>query len=296
MNVVFGLILLFMCVFGVFLLQGGNSSILIDALPAELAIILGSGIAALIIANRNDTPRYVLIALKRVIRGPKWSKKDNLDTIVLVYTLLKTLKTKGPKSIEEDIENPFSSKRFLEFPLLCRDKHLILMISDTLRVMVASTGALNPYAVEELMDARIAQASSHERHAFHALRALGGGLPALGIVACVLGIVKTMASIDEPPAVLGSLIGAALLGTFLGVFLAYGIVDPLAKRISQHIEDDAQLYYVVKQLIVASLHSHPEALIIESARVAISPRYQPTFDEVFDAMRNHRTTEPINND
>ena len=105
-----------------------------------------------------------------------------------------------------------------------------------------------------------------------------------------------MASIDEPPAVLGSLIGAALLGTFLGVFLAYGIVDPLAKRISQHIEDDAQLYYVVKQLIVASLHSHPEALIIESARVAISPRYQPTFDEVFDAMRNHRTTEPINND
>jgi len=158
-------------------------------------------------------------------------------------------------------------------------------------MMVASTGALNPYAVEELMDARIKQDKSHYTQAYNALTTLGGGLPALGIVACVLGIVKTMASIDEPPAILGELIGAALLGTFLGVFLAYGIVDPFAKRLSQHIEDDTQIYHVVKQIIVATLHSHPQPMIIEAARVAISPNLQPTFDDVFESLMKQPPAE-----
>jgi len=284
MNSVLGLLILFMCVFGVFFLQGGNVEVMLDALPAEMATILGAGVAAMIIGNRPETLRYVLLGVKRVFGQAKWQRQDYLDTIVLVSSLLRTLKTKGPKAIEEDIENPRASQIFRNYPNLLAEKPLIDMITDTIRMMVASTSGLNAYAVEDLMIARIKLVRSHDTHATHALDTLAGALPALGIVACVLGIVKTMASIDQPPAILGVLIGAALLGTFLGVFLAYGIVEPFAKRLAQISEEETQIYNVARQVIVATLHGHPQPLVIEAARVAMSLEMQPSFDEVFESL------------
>jgi chemotaxis protein MotA len=284
MNSLLGLLILFMCVFGVFFLQGGSVEVMLDALPAEMATILGAGIASMIVANRPETLRYVLLGIKRVFERTKWQRQDYLDTIVLVSSLLRTLKTKGPKAIEEDIENPGASQIFRNYPNLLAEKPLIDMITDTIRMMVASTGGLNAYAVEDLMIARIKLVRSHDTHATHALDMLAGALPALGIVACVLGIIKTMASIDQPPAILGGLIGAALLGTFLGVFLAYGIVEPFAKRLAQISEDEVQIYNVVRQVIVATLHGHPQPLVIEAARVAISLEMQPSFDDVFESL------------
>ena len=218
---IIGLCLLFFCVFGVFVLHGGNMDIILEALPAELAIIMGAGVSSMIIANDWGTLKNVARGLVKILVGPKWKKEDFLNTILLVSNLLRTLKTKGPQSIEGDIENPSKSLLFAAYPSLLKDRRLVLMITDTLRLMVASSNTLNAYAVEDLLDLRIKESHKSAKHTIHALTSLAGALPALGIVACVLGIVKTMSSIDQPPAILGALIGSALVGTFLGVFLAY---------------------------------------------------------------------------
>lgn len=281
---VIGISALFFCVFGVFIFHGGSVEALVIALPGELITILGAGIAAMFIGNKMSTLKHLGYSLRRLFTGDKWEKRDFLDTIILVSGLFRSLKTAGPKSIEGDIENPFNSSIFAPYPRLLKDKHLIQIICDTLRLFVAATGGLNPYAVEDLMDERIKSFQSHDKHAEHALRSLAGALPALGIVACVLGIVKTMASIDQPPAILGVLIGSALLGTFLGIFLSYGIVEPMANRLKLYADDDANIYHVVKQIAVATLRQHPQPLIIEAARCVVHEKYQPTFDEVFDEL------------
>jgi chemotaxis protein MotA len=159
------------------------------------------------------------------------------------------------------------------------------LICDTVRLMVVSTSTLSPYAVEEVMDQSI---KTHHHDALKsqtALATLAGALPALGIVACVLGVVKTMDAIDQPPAVLGAMIGGALVGTFLGVFMAYGFVEPMASRLAQIIDDEGQIFKVVKQIIIGTMHGHPMPLIIEAARVSISHHNQPSFAEVFDGLR-----------
>jgi chemotaxis protein MotA len=159
------------------------------------------------------------------------------------------------------------------------------LICNTVRLMVVSTSPLSPYAVEDVMDASI---KTHHHDALlpqTALATLAGALPALGIVACVLGVVKTMGAIDQPPAVLGGMIGGALVGTFLGVFMAYGFVEPMASRLAQIIEDEGQIFKVVKQIIIGTLHGHPMPLIIEAARSSISHHNQPSFAEVFDGLR-----------
>jgi chemotaxis protein MotA len=159
------------------------------------------------------------------------------------------------------------------------------MITDTVRLMVVSSGGLNAYAVDDVMDNAL-KTHHHEALApVDALTAMAGACPALGIVACVLGVVKTMGSIDQPPAILGGLIGSALVGTMLGVLLAYGVIEPIATRLKQVIEADGEIYHVVKQIIVATLHGHPQPLVIEAARSSISHHNQPTFAEVFDGLR-----------
>jgi len=219
------------------------------------------------------------------IHAAKWKKQDFLDAIFLVSRLMKILRVDGPVALEAHVENPESSAIFSEYPKILADHHVTHLITDTIRLMVISSGNLNAYAVEEVMDAAIKEHVNHAGHPAHALAALAGALPALGIVACVLGVVKTMAAIDQPPTVLGGLIGSALVGTFLGVFLAYGIVEPMAGRLTQVVKEEAQIYHVIKQIIVASLHGHPQPLVIEAARVAISAHNQPTFGEVFDGLR-----------
>jgi chemotaxis protein MotA len=198
---------------------------------------------------------------------------------------MKTLKTEGAVALEAHIENPEASAIFGEYPKILHDHALLHLICDTVRLMVVSTTTLSPYAVEEVMDQAI---KTHHHDALKpqtALATLAGALPALGIVACVLGVVKTMDAIDQPPAVLGAMIGGALVGTFLGVFMAYGFVEPMASRLAQIIDDESQIFKVVKQIIIGTMHGHPMPLIIEAARVSISHHNQPSFAEVFDGLR-----------
>jgi chemotaxis protein MotA len=280
-----GLVVLFVCVFGGFIMAGGSMAPIIKAAPVETFIIGGAAIAAMLIGNSMDTVKGALGGFGKVFKGPKYKKDDYLNTIFVVSKIMKTLKSEGAVALEAHIENPESSAIFAEYPALLKDHDLLHLITDTVRLLVVSSSNLSAYAVEEVMEQSI---KTHHHGALkpaEALASMAGALPALGIVACVLGVVKTMGAIDQPPAILGGLIGGALVGTFLGVFFAYGLVEPMAGRLKQIIEDEGEIYKVVKQIIIGTMHGHPMPLIIEAARVGISHHNQPSFAEVFDGLR-----------
>ncbi len=283
-----GLVVLIVLVFGGFAFTGGNLAPVLEAMPHEMLIIGGAALGALIIGNSGSELKGLGAAMVTVFKGPKYNKKDYLDAIFLTSRLMKMLRTDGPVAVEPHIEDPKSSAIFSEYPKLMKDQTLIHLITDALRLVVVSSGTLDPHAVEDVMDNTV---KTHHHHAIRpadSLQNLSDALPALGIVAAVLGVVKTMGSIDKPPAVLGGMIGSALVGTFLGVLLSYGMVGPFAVRAKSAIEEDAAIYHVVKQIIIASLHGHPQPLVIEAARSGIAHHNQPTFSDVFDGMRAAR--------
>lgn len=280
-----GLVVLLVMVFGGFVLTGGDIGPVAHALPHEMLIIGGAAIGALIIGNSGADLKALAGGVGKVFKGPKYKKQDFLDCIFLVSKLMKTLRVEGPVALEPHIEDPKSSTIFNEYPRLVNDSTLINLICDTLRLVVVSSGTLDPHAVEDVMDNSL---KTHHHEAIKPadnLQGLADALPALGIVAAVLGVVKTMGAIDQPPAILGAMIGSALVGTFLGVLLAYGMVGPFANRARSVIEQDGAIYHVVKQIIIASLHGHPQPLVIEAARSSLMHANQPAFAEVFDGMR-----------
>ncbi|BBB10141.1 MULTISPECIES: flagellar motor stator protein MotA [Sphingopyxis] len=280
-----GIVVLILLVFGGFALTGGNLGPVMHALPHEMLIIGGAAIGSLIIGNSGADLKALGGGLAKVFKGPQYKKQDYLDCILLVSTLMKMMRTEGPVAVEPHIEDPKNSALFQQYPKLLKDDTLIHLICDTLRLVVVSSGTLDPNAVEDVMDAAL---KNHHHHAIKpadGLQNLADALPALGIVAAVLGVVKTMGSIDKPPEILGGMIGSALVGTFLGVLLAYGLVGPFATRARTVIEGDGAIYHTVKQLIIASLHGHPQPLVIEAARSGVEHSNQPSFAEVFDGMR-----------
>lgn len=280
-----GFVVLIAMVFGGFAITGGALEPVLHALPHEMLIIGGAALGALIIGNSGRELKALGGGFAKVLKGPKYKKQDYLDVIFLVSKLMKMLRVDGPIALEPHVEDPKSSAIFAEYPRLLADKTLVNLISDTLRLVVVSSGTLDVHAVEEVMDNAIKTHHHEVEEPQHALQGLADALPALGIVAAVLGVVKTMGSIDKPPAILGAMIGSALVGTFLGVLLAYGLVGPLAGRLKQIIDADAAIYHTVKQIIIASLHGHPQPLVIEAARSGIAHHNQPGFAEVFDGLR-----------
>ena len=282
---VIGIVVLILLVFGGFALTGGNLEPVLHALPHEMLIIGGAAVGSLIIGNSGSDLKALGGGLAKVFKGPAYKKQDYLDCILLVSTLMKMMRTDGPVAVEPHIEDPKSSPIFQQYPKLLKDDTLVHLICDTLRLVVVSSGTLDPHAVEDVMDNALKNHRHHALKPAEGLQGLADALPALGIVAAVLGVVKTMGSIDKPPAILGAMIGSALVGTFLGVLLAYGLVGPFAARAKTVIESDAAIYHTVKQLIIASLHGHPQPLVIEAARSGVDHHNQPSFAEVFDGMR-----------
>ncbi|MFN3726486.1 MAG: flagellar motor stator protein MotA [Allosphingosinicella sp.] len=280
-----GSIVVLVMVFGGFLIAGGKMDVLMHALPLEMMIIGGAALGATIVGNNGRELKALGSAFVKSFTGPRYVRQDFLDTIFLVSKLMKMLRTEGPVAVEPHIEEPETSSIFLEYPKLMKDQVLVHLICDTLRLVVVSSGTLNPHAMEEVMDNAIKTHHHAVMRPVNSLQNMADALPALGIVAAVLGVIKTMSSIDEPPSVLGGMIGSALVGTFLGVLLSYGFVGPFANRARQVVESDAAIYDVVKQIIIASLHGHPLPLVIEAARSGIAHVNQPAFADVFDGMR-----------
>lgn len=282
---VVGIVVLLLLVFGGFALTGGNLGPVMHALPHEMLIIGGAALGSLIIGNSGADLKALAGGLGKVFKGPQYKKQDYLDCILLVSSLMKMMRTEGPVAVEPHIEDPKNSTIFQQYPKLLKDDTLVHLICDTLRLVVVSSGTLDPHAVEEVMDNALKSHHHHSIKPAEGLQSLADALPALGIVAAVLGVVKTMGSIDKPPEILGAMIGSALVGTFLGVLLAYGLVGPFATRAKTVIESDGAIYHTVKQLIIASLQGHPQPLVIEAARSGVDHHNQPSFAEVFDGMR-----------
>jgi chemotaxis protein MotA len=280
-----GIVILIVMVFGGFAFTGGALGPVLHALPHEMLIIGGAAVGALVTGNSLHGLKAIGGGFAKVFKGPKHTRQDHIDVVVLTTRLMKLLKTEGPVALESHVTDPANSALFAEFPRLLGNQPLIALIADTLTLIVVSSGTLEVHAVEEVMDNAL-KTHFHELHEpQHALQGLADALPALGIVAAVLGVVKTMGSIDKPPSVLGGMIGSALVGTFLGVLLAYGMVAPMAGRLKQIIEADEQIFHAVKQVIIASLHGWPQPLVVESARSGLGHEFRPGLSELLDALR-----------
>jgi chemotaxis protein MotA len=285
MYAIIGIIVLLVMVFGGFMLSGGALGPVMAAMPYEMLIIGGAAAGALVAGNSLDGLKALGTALGKIFKGPKHDKQDHVDAIALTTQLMRMLKNDGPVALESHLEDPANSTVFSAYPNLLKNEALIALICDTLTLLVVSSGTLETHAVEEVMDNAM-KTHFHEMHEpQHNLQTLSDALPALGIVAAVLGVVKTMGSIDKPPEILGKMIGAALVGTFLGVLLAYGIVGPLAGRLKQVLEQDEQIFHAVKQVIIASLYGHPQPLVVESARSGLGHTVRPGLNELLDALR-----------
>jgi chemotaxis protein MotA len=218
------------------------------------------------------------------VSGPKWNGQDYKDLLCLMFLLTKLMKSKGVIALETHIENPEESNIFSRYPKILKDHFAIHFICDTLRMMTMNLE--DPHQVEDAMEKQI-EKHHHEADApAHALQSMADALPALGIVAAVLGIIKTMSKINEPAEVLGKMIGSALVGTFLGVFLAYGLVGPLAARLKQILEEEAQFYKIIQDILVAHLHGNAAQISVEIGRGSVPTAVQPSFLQLEEAIRD----------
>jgi chemotaxis protein MotA len=277
-----GIAVILIMVFGGYVAAGGKLGIILKALPFEMIMIGGAAVGAFLISNDFAMVKHTIKDVGKVFKGPKWKPEDYKQMLCLLFELIR-LSRSNPVGLEEHVENPKSSSIFGKYPRIQHDHEAVDLICDTLRA--ASMNYDDPHQVEEVIDKRMEATLHHAMHSSHALQTVADGLPALGIVAAVLGVIKTMASIDQPPEVLGKMIGGALVGTFLGVFLAYGLMGPFAARVKTVVEDDAHFYHLIREVLVANLHRHPANICIEVGRQNTPHHVRPGFSDLEEAMR-----------
>ncbi|MBY5971517.1 Motility protein A [Pseudooceanicola marinus] len=282
-----GIGVIFAMVFGGYILAGGKMGIIIKSLPFEMMMIGGAAVGAFLISNDMAAVKHTLKDVGKVFKGPKWKHDDYRDLLCLLFELIR-LARQNPVAIEEHIEDPENSSIFSKYPRILSDKEAIALICDTMRS--ASMNYDDPHQVEEVLEKRMEANAHHAQHSSHALQAMADALPALGIVAAVLGVIKTMAAIDQPPEVLGGMIGGALVGTFLGVFLAYGFVGPFAGRLKTVIDDDAHFYQLIREVLVANLHNHATNICIEVGRQNTPSHCRPSFSELEEALKDVKSS------
>ncbi|MDO6729766.1 flagellar motor stator protein MotA [Marinovum sp. 2_MG-2023] len=278
-----GISIVFVMVFGGYLLAGGKLAIIMKSLPFEMIMIGGAALGAFLISNDAGGAKHTIKDIGKVFKGPKWKQEDYRDLLCLLFELIRIAK-QNPVQLEEHIESPQESSIFSRYPKIQSDKESVELICDTLRA--ATMNYDDPHQVEEVLEKRMEAALHHKMHSSHALQTVADGLPALGIVAAVLGVIKTMGSIDQPPEVLGKMIGGALVGTFLGVFLAYGLVGPFAARVKSVVEDDSHFHQLIREVLVANLHSHPTNICIEVGRQNTPSHFRPDFNDLEEALKS----------
>lgn len=278
-----GIAVVFGMVFGGYLLAGGKMAIILKSLPFEMVMIGGAALGAFLISNDGAGAKHTMKDIGKVFKGPKWKPEDYRDLLCLLFELIRIAK-QNPVQLEEHIEAPGESAIFAKYPKIQGDKESVDLICDTLRA--ATMNYDDPHQVEEVLEKRMEASLHHKLHSSHALQTIADGLPALGIVAAVLGVIKTMGSIDQPPEVLGKMIGGALVGTFLGVFLAYGLVGPFAARVKTVVEDDAHFHQLIREVLVANLHAHPTNICIEVGRQNTPSHIRPDFNDLEEALKS----------
>ena len=278
MTTIGGLVFALVCVFGSYLLSGGSMEPLIEALPFEFLTIGGAAIGTFVMSNSMHDVKHTLHGFGKVVKGAAYKKQDYLDLLSLLYYFVRLASTKGTMALEPHIEKPSESPAFAKFPRILADHHIADMICDYLRLV--GMNADDPNLIEDIMGRELKKTLHEELHAAHAIQSMADGLPALGIVAAVLGVIKTMSHINEPPAVLGAMIGGALVGTFLGILLAYGIAGPIAARLTGVIVEESKFFDVVRAVIVTHLNGNAPSVSVESGRKMVPNQFMPSFAEV----------------
>ena len=278
MFVIIGWLLALGCVFGVFIAHGGNIHVVLHALPFEMTTIMGAALGAFIATNQPKVLKAAAAALAACFKGSKYTKARYMELMALLYDILQKARKEGLMSIEKDVEEPHNSALFKKYATVGSDHHVIEFVTDYLRMMVS--GNLNAHEIESLMDSEI-DTHHHENHApVAAMQRLAGGLPAFGIVAAVLGVVNTMGSVGQPPAVLGQMIGSALVGTFLGILLSYGIFVPLAGLLEQKIDEGTKELQCIKTTLLASMQGYAPQVAVEFGRKVLYSTERPSFAEL----------------
>lgn len=283
MTLIAGLVFALVCVFGSYILSGGSLEPLIEAIPFEMLTIGGAAIGTFVMANSMHDVKHTLGGLSKAMKGAVYKKADYIELLSLLYFFVRLASTKGSMALEPHIEKPAESSAFKKFPKILKNHHVSDMICDYLRMV--GMNADDPNQIEDLMGRELKKTLHEELHPAHAMQTMADGLPALGIVAAVLGVVKTMSHINEPPAVLGAMIGGALVGTFLGILLAYGVAAPIAARMKGVVEEEAKFVEVVRAVIVAHLHGNAPAVSVETGRKMAPNQHMPTFQELEQATQ-----------
>ena len=266
------------CIFGVYIFHGGNIKVVLAALPFEMITIFGSAIGAFLANNQMKVIKATLRGLGQCFKGSKFSKARYMELLSLMFDILQKARKEGLMSIEKDVEDPHSSPLFQKYPVVGADHHVCEFITDYLRMMVS--GNLNAHEIESLMDSEIETHHQEEHAAVAAIGRLAGGLPAFGIVAAVLGVVNTMGSVGQAPAILGGMIASALVGTFLGILLAYGFVEPLGGLLEQKVEDAGKEFQCIKTTLLASMQGYAPQVAIEFGRKVLFSGDRPSFSEL----------------
>lgn len=284
MFVILGYIIVSASVFGGFALAGGHMGALFQ--PVELLMIGGAAVGAFLVGNSGKAIKATLKALPTVFKGSKYTKDSYMELMALLYELLGKVRKEGLMSIEGDVERPEESPIFAKYPKILADHHVVEFITDYLRIMVS--GNLNAMEIENLMDVEI---ETHHHEALmpaHIVAKLGDGMPAFGIVAAVMGVVHTMESVGLPPAELGILIAHALVGTFLGILLAYGFVGPLGTLLEQKAEESTKMFQTIKVTLLANLNGYAPAMAVEFGRKVLTSAERPGFTELEDHVKQKR--------
>jgi len=273
-----GLAFLLACVFGSYVGSGGSMEVLLEALPFELLTIGGAAISTFVMANSVTDLKHMIKSFKKIITGAAYNKSDYIDLLSLLFLFTRLASSKGTMALEAHIENPEESSAFQQFPKILANHHVTVMVCDYLRMV--GMNADDPNQIEDVMARELKKTLNEELHGSHALQTVSDALPALGIVAAVLGVIKTMSHIAEPPAVLGAMIGGALVGTFLGVLLSYGVAGPFAGRLKGVIEEEAKFFEVIRAVLVAHLHGNAPQVSVETGRKSAPTQHMPSFQEL----------------
>jgi chemotaxis protein MotA len=283
--VIVGYIIVCGSVFGGFVLAGGHMAILFQ--PIELLMIGGAAVGAALVGNTPKSLKASLKALPSLLKGSPYSKAMYMELMTMLFDVLTKIRKEGLMSIEGDIEKPEESPLFSKYPLVVKDHHLMEFLSDYLRLMVS--GNMDAFQIENLMDNELETHHHEGAVPAHFLAKLGDGLPAFGIVAAVMGVVHTMESVGIPPAELGILIAKALVGTFLGILLAYGFVGPLASLLEQKLDESSKAFQCVKVTLLASLNGYAPALAVEFGRKVLYSTERPTFSELEEHIKQSKS-------
>lgn len=279
MFVLIGYVVVIACVFGGFILAGGNIMVIVKAVAVEAMIIGGGAAGAFVAANSMKTIKGSIGGALGLLKGPKFGKADYVELLKLLYELLMKIRKEGLMAIESHVENPESSTIFQKYPKVMADHHLLDFITDCLRLMIG--GNMNPHELEAVLEAEL-ETHHKEAHApAHSVQVVADGLPAFGIVAAVLGIVKVMEYVgNSPPEVIGQKVASALVGTFLGILLGYGFVGPVAAAMAARSEEDGKPFELVKIALIASVRGYPPPVAIEFARKQLFSDVRPSFADL----------------